>query len=43
MTAAEYLGLLSLSRIFLDNIQNIQISWLTVGLKVGQVGLGGSA
>ena len=39
VTAAEYLRLLSLSRIFLDNIQNIQISWLTVGLKVGQVGL----
>src|SRR5580693_4733830 len=39
VTAAEYLRLLALSRIFLDNIQNIQISWLTVGLKVGQVGL----
>jgi cyclic dehypoxanthinyl futalosine synthase len=39
VTAAEYLRLLALSRIFLDNIQNVQVSWLTVGLKVGQVGL----
>src|SRR5215469_9593515 len=27
------------SRIFLDNFENVQVSWLTVGLKVGQVGL----
>jgi len=39
VTAAEYLRLLSLSRIYLDNIPNVQVSWLTVGLKVGQVGL----
>ena len=39
VTAAEYLRLLALSRVFLDNIQNVQVSWLTVGLKVGQVGL----
>jgi cyclic dehypoxanthinyl futalosine synthase len=39
VTAAEYLRLLALSRIYLDNIRNIQVSWLTVGLKVGQVGL----
>jgi len=39
VTAAEYLRLLALSRIYLDNFQNIQVSWLTVGLKVGQVGL----
>jgi cyclic dehypoxanthinyl futalosine synthase len=39
VTAAEYLRLLSLSRIYLDNIANVQVSWLTVGLKVGQVGL----
>src|SRR5207249_6495431 len=39
VTAAEYLRLLSLSRIYLDNISNVQVSWLTVGLKVGQVGL----
>src|SRR5207237_10279974 len=39
VTDAEYLRLLSLSRIYLDNIANVQVSWLTVGLKVGQVGL----
>jgi cyclic dehypoxanthinyl futalosine synthase len=39
VTAAEYLRLLALSRIYFDNISNVQVSWLTVGLKVGQVGL----
>ena len=39
VTPAEYLRMLALSRIFLDNIPNLQVSWLTVGLKVGQVGL----
>ena len=39
VSAAEYLRLLSLSRIYLDNIPNVQVSWLTVGLKIGQVGL----
>jgi cyclic dehypoxanthinyl futalosine synthase len=39
VTAAEYLRMLALSRLYLDNFANIQISWLTVGLKIGQVGL----
>ena len=39
VTAVEYLRLLALSRIFLDNFANIQVSWLTVGLKIGQLGL----
>src|SRR2546427_687628 len=39
LTAAEYLRLLAVSRIYLDNFSNVQVSWLTVGLKVGQVGL----
>ena len=39
VTAAEYLRLLALCRIFLDNIDNIQVSWLTVGLKLGSVAL----
>src|SRR5882724_3347412 len=39
VTAAEYLRLLALCRIYLDNFSNVQVSWLTVGLKVGQVGL----
>ncbi len=35
----EYLRMLALSRIFLDNFKNIQVSWLTQGVKVGQIGL----
>ena len=31
--------MLALSRIYLDNFRNVQTSWLTVGLKIGQVGL----
>lgn len=39
VTAAEYLRMLALSRIYLDNFDNVQVSWLTVGMKIGQVGL----
>ena len=35
----EYLRMQALSRIFLDNIPNIQSSWVTQGLEVGQVAL----
>lgn len=38
-TAVEYLRVLSLSRIYLDNVQNIQASWVTQGLKLAQVAL----
>jgi len=38
-TAVEYLKMLALSRIYLDNIENIQASWVTPGLKVCQLGL----
>jgi cyclic dehypoxanthinyl futalosine synthase len=38
-TAHEYLKNLAVSRIALDNIHNIQVSWPTLGFKVGQVGL----
>jgi len=38
-TAVEYLKMLALSRVFLDNISNIQASWVTPGLKVCQLGL----
>ncbi|HMF76478.1 MAG TPA: cyclic dehypoxanthinyl futalosine synthase [Bryobacteraceae bacterium] len=38
-TAVEYLKMLALSRIFFDNISNIQASWVTPGLKVCQMGL----
>jgi cyclic dehypoxanthinyl futalosine synthase len=38
-TAVDYLKTLALSRIFLDNIENVQSSWVTQGLKVCQLGL----
>ncbi|MCZ6486410.1 MAG: dehypoxanthine futalosine cyclase [Acidobacteria bacterium] len=37
--SVEYLMLLALSRIYLDNFQNIQVSWLTQGLKAAQIAL----
>lgn len=38
-TAVDYLRILSLSRIYLDNILNIQASWVTQGLKLAQIAL----
>jgi cyclic dehypoxanthinyl futalosine synthase len=38
-TGVEYLRVLSLSRILLDNIENIQASWVTQGAKMGQTAL----
>jgi cyclic dehypoxanthinyl futalosine synthase len=38
-TGVEYLRMLSLSRVYLDNIPNIQASWVTQGLKMAQVAL----
>ena len=38
-TAVEYLKTLAISRIYLDNIDNIQSSWVTPGLKTCQLGL----
>ncbi len=35
--AAEYLRMLAISRLYLDNIRNIQASWVTQGAKVGQM------
>jgi cyclic dehypoxanthinyl futalosine synthase len=37
--AIRYLKVLALSRIYLDNFKNIQVSWVTQGIKVAQVGL----
>lgn len=37
--AAEYLRMTALARIYLDNIANIQSSWVTQGVKVGQLAL----
>jgi cyclic dehypoxanthinyl futalosine synthase len=39
-TGIDYLKMVAVSRLFLDNIQHIQSSWLTQGLKVGQAALG---
>ena len=38
-TAFDYLKTLAISRIYLDNIDHIQSSWLTPGIKICQVGL----
>ncbi|MDQ6675830.1 MAG: dehypoxanthine futalosine cyclase [Acidobacteriota bacterium] len=38
-TAVEYLKTLAVSRVYLDNILNVQSSWVTPGLKTCQVGL----
>lgn len=38
-TAVDFLKTLAVSRIFLDNVVNIQTSWVTQGLKVCQLGL----
>jgi len=38
-SAVEYLKVLALSRIFLDNFDNIQASWVTQGDKIAQTAL----
>jgi cyclic dehypoxanthinyl futalosine synthase len=38
-TGIDYLKMVAVSRLFLDNIQHIQASWLTQGLKLGQTAL----
>ncbi len=38
-TGVDYLRLLAVSRLYLDNVPNIQASWVTQGLKMGQVAL----
>jgi len=37
--SAEYLRTQALSRIYLDNFENIQSSWVTQGPKIGQIAL----
>ena len=37
--AHEYLKTQALARIFLDNFENVQSSWVTQGLEIGQVAL----
>jgi cyclic dehypoxanthinyl futalosine synthase len=38
-TAVEYLKVLALSRIMLDNFDNVQASWVTQGAKIAQIAL----
>ncbi len=37
--AFEYLRTQAIARLYLDNVPNLQSSWVTQGLKVGQLGL----
>jgi cyclic dehypoxanthinyl futalosine synthase len=39
VTAVEYLKTLAVSRLVLDNVSNIQASWVTQGAKIAQVSL----
>ena len=36
----DYLRMTAVSRIYLDNIPNIQVSWVTQGVKIAQIALG---
>jgi cyclic dehypoxanthinyl futalosine synthase len=38
-TGVDYLRLLAVSRVYLDNVPSIQASWVTQGLRLGQVAL----
>ncbi len=38
-TGLEYLRVIAVSRLYLDNFEHIQASWLTPGLKLGQLAL----
>jgi cyclic dehypoxanthinyl futalosine synthase len=38
-TGIEYLRVIAISRLYLDNFDHIQASWLTPGLKLGQLAL----
>jgi cyclic dehypoxanthinyl futalosine synthase len=39
VTSAEYLRTLAVSRLFLDNVDNLQASWVTQGPKLGAASL----
>jgi cyclic dehypoxanthinyl futalosine synthase len=38
-TGVDYLRVLALSRIYLDNVKNVQASWVTQGIKMAQAAL----
>ncbi|MGI8619622.1 MAG: cyclic dehypoxanthinyl futalosine synthase [Gemmatimonadaceae bacterium] len=37
--AVDYLRTVAISRIMLDNVPNLQSSWVTMGMKIGQIAL----
>jgi cyclic dehypoxanthinyl futalosine synthase len=37
--ATEYLRTVAIARIVLDNVPNLQSSWVTMGMKIGQLAL----
>jgi cyclic dehypoxanthinyl futalosine synthase len=37
--AVDYLRTVAISRVVLDNVPNLQASWVTMGMKIGQVAL----
>ena len=39
-TSFDYLLMQAASRVYLDNVEHIQSSWVTQGMKIGQVALG---
>ncbi|WP_394705819.1 cyclic dehypoxanthinyl futalosine synthase [Pseudodesulfovibrio indicus] len=39
LTSVEYLRTLAVSRLVLDNVDNIQVSWVTMGPKIAQLAL----
>ena len=39
VTAVDYLKTLAVSRLYLDNVPNVQASWLTPGHKLCQIAL----
>ncbi len=38
-TAYDYLKTLAISRLMLDNVPNVQVSWVTMGAKIAQIAL----
>lgn len=38
-TAADYLMMVGVSRLYLDNVAHVQSSWVTQGLRIGQLAL----
>ena len=37
--ATEYLRTVAFARVVLDNVPNLQSSWVTMGMKIGQIAL----